>query len=137
MNPNRIFADLVVFARGYFRNPIGLFFSLFFPIILVSIFGVIFSAGGSPVTLYVVNSDAPSSTSAQFLADLNHTGAVSVQVVDTSDLSTYLADHSYPVGLVIPKGFAAALANHTPIALSVYGNPQDPTSLGIAESAVA
>jgi len=137
VNPNRIFADLVVFARGYFRNPIGLFFSLFFPIILVSIFGVIFSSGSSPVTIHVVNQDSPSNTSIQFLSDLNKTGAVNVELTSDGDLSGFLASNSYPVGLIIPKGFAAALANHTPIALTMYGNPQDPTSVGIAESAVA
>ncbi len=136
MRPNRIFADFVVFARGYFRNPIGLFFSLFFPIILISIFGVIFSGGNSPVTIYVVNEDSPSNTSIQFLADLNHTGAVNVEVTSVGNLSQYLADNSYPVGLVIPRGFAAALQNHTPIALTIYGNPSDPTSTGIAESVV-
>ncbi len=143
MRPARIYADLKVFVRGYLRNPIGLFFSLFFPIILVSLFGVIFSASSSTVTLYVENFDAPSNVSAQFLTALNHTGAVEVTVVDPNgsgvdgNFTHWLAVHSHPVGLVIPRGFQQAYLSHERVNLTLYTNPGDAVSSGIAESAVA
>ena len=141
MNPRHILADFKVFARGYLRNPIGLFFSLFFPLILVTLFGVIFSSGGQTITLYVENLDSPSNASIQFLAALNHTGGVRVSVIDPGsaggNFSKWLADNSDPVGLVIPRGFAADYASHSPVNLSLYTNPQDEVSVGIAQAAVA
>lgn len=142
MNPNRIFADFLVFVRGFMRNPIGLFFSLFFPIILISLFGVIFSAGTQSVNLYVENLDHPSNASASFMAALNHTGAVQVTLWDPAghpgeNFSHWLAVNSHPVGLVIPAGFGVAYANKTHVNLTLYINPEDAVSSGIAESTVA
>ncbi|MCI4317923.1 MAG: ABC transporter permease, partial [Thermoplasmata archaeon] len=58
MNPRRISADFLVFARGYFRNPAALFFSLIFPIILIGMFGLIFSAPtNQAITVYTENLD--------------------------------------------------------------------------------
>jgi len=141
MNGRRIYADYLVFMRGYLRNPIGLFFSLFFPIILISLFGLIYSAGGAAITLYVENNDHPSAASAQFLQELNQTGAVRVSLWDASahsgqNFSTWLAKNSNPVGLVIPAGFANDYTNHTHVNLTLYVNPEDAASDGIAESAV-
>ena len=41
----RIISDFKVFSRGYLRNKFGLFFGLIFPVILILIFGAIFSGG--------------------------------------------------------------------------------------------
>jgi ABC-2 type transport system permease protein len=142
MRPERIYADFTVFVRGFLRNPIGLFFSLFFPIILVSLFGVIFSAGAQTVTLYVENLDHPSNASAQFLDALNASGAVTVSLWNPAEngnqnFSQWLALHSHPVGLVIPNGFGADYAAKTHVNLTMYVNPEDSVSSGIAESTVA
>ncbi|MCI4354271.1 MAG: ABC transporter permease, partial [Thermoplasmata archaeon] len=141
VNGRRIYADFKVFVRGYLRNPIGLFFSLFFPIILVSLFGLIFSAGATAVTLYVENNDHPSAMSAQFLEALNATGAVKVQLWDPAqhnheNFSQWLANNSDPVGLVIPSGFAVDYQTHSRVNLTLYVNPQDQVSSGIATAAV-
>ena len=142
MRPGRIYADFKVFVRGYLRNPVGLFFSLFFPIILVSLFGLIFNSSASSVTLYVENYDAPSTASSQFLAALNQTGAIHVQLVDPNssavggNFTHWLATNSHPVGLVIPKGFQAGYFAHTRVNLTLYTNPEDAVSSGIAQSAV-
>jgi len=134
VNPRRILADFKVFSRGYFRNSAALFFSLFFPIILIVLFGAIFSGGGSTTTLYVENFDGNSNATASFLAALNSTGALSVEVVPVSDgnMSHWLGNNSDPVGLVIPKGYAAAVAAHQNATVILYTNPEDAASSGIA-----
>ncbi len=142
MNPRRIGADFKVFARGYFRNPIALFFSLFFPIILVLLFGLIFNQPTSSVTLYAENLDAGSNVSVQYLNALNETGAVHVVVIGPSQLAgnesmrEFLSDNSYPVGIVIPSGFGQHYLAREPINVTVYSNPEDAVSGGIAEAAV-
>jgi ABC-2 type transport system permease protein len=132
-------ADFRVVARTYFRNPLALFFSLIFPIILISLFGAIFSGAGSgSVTLIVVNEDHNSPTSVQFLQSLNQTSVVKVQVVSVAaqNLSTYLGQNAYSTGLIIPAGFQNDYRNHTPVNLTVYVNPQDASSEGAVLGAV-
>ena len=139
MRPRRIWADLLVFGRGYVRNPLGLFFSVIFPLILIGLFGLIFShTGPSAVTLYTENLDGNSNASQAFLSALNSTGAVQVQLVSPSsgDLRAWLADNNHPVGLVVPAGFQANYSTHQPVQLQLYTDPGDPTSAGIAEGAL-
>ena len=58
-SPRRIISDLKIFGQGYLRNKIGLFFSLVFPIILILLFGSIFSGGNNePIQVYVQNQDS-------------------------------------------------------------------------------
>ncbi len=141
MNPSRIRAYFVAFAKGYLRNPIGLFFTLVFPIILILIFGAVFAnSGSSAVPLYVENLDHNSPASVAFLAALNDTGAVSVTVVSPpagTNFSSYLGTQGYSAGLIIPAGFQAALTNKTPIVIPIYTNPSAASQAGIALGAVA
>ena len=143
MNLRRIGADLKVTARGYLRNPIALFFSLIFPLILILLFGLIFSStGGGTVTLYTQNFDVVhghySNLSQAFLSELNHTGLVQVDLVSPSvgSLSTWLGQNGNPVGLIVPAGFQANYTSHTATNVTVYTNPQAASATGSAVGAV-
>ncbi len=139
MNLRRVAAYFPAFARGYIRNPLGLFFALVFPMILILIFGAVFANSTSSVApLAVQNLDHDSPASQAFLAALNSTGAVTLSFVPPSagNLSTYLADNSLSSGLVIPAGFGADLANRTPVRLLVYTNPSTGAEAGIVQGAV-
>jgi ABC-2 type transport system permease protein len=139
MNPRRVFVYFPAFVKGYLRNPLGLFFSLVFPVILILIFGAVFaSTGSSKVPLTVQNLDHNSALSQQFLAVLNGTGAVSISFVAPSvgNLSIYMSHNSLSAGLVIPAGFAADVANKTPVVLLVFTNPSAGSSTGIIEGAI-
>ena len=139
MRPARIGADFRIVVRSYLRNPVALFFSLIFPIILIALFGLIFSAvGNSPVDVQVLNLDHNSSTSVEFLAALNNTTAVKVQVVNVnaSSFGTWLGQNDDPVGLVIPNGFAANYSLHRTTNLTVYVDPEAASSSGTVLGAV-
>jgi len=138
-------ADFRIVARTYFRNPVALFFSLIFPIILIALFGLIFSATGSgATTLVVVNEDhnpngiGYTNESVQFLAALNSTTVVSVKVVSVSpqNFSSYLGSNDYSTGMIIPAGFQEDYALHKPVNLSVFTNPQDAAAGGTVLGAV-
>ncbi|HEV8049239.1 MAG TPA: ABC transporter permease, partial [Thermoplasmata archaeon] len=140
MKPRRILADFSVFARGYIRNRVGLFFALVFPIILIGLFGLIFSGtGASAVTLYTENFDHNSPASVAFLNSLNESGAVKVDVVSPPSnlgFASWLAQQGYTVGLIVPAGFQSAYANHTSINVTLFTDPQDQASGGIAAGAI-
>ncbi len=139
MNFRRVGAYFPAFAKGYIRNPLGLFMSLIFPVILILIFGAVFSNSGSTqVPLTVQNLDDNSPASVAFLQALNGTGAVSITMVSSSvgNLSTYLAHQDLAAGLVIPAGFGADLVSHTPVRLLVFTNPSSGSEAGIVQGAV-
>jgi ABC-2 type transport system permease protein len=139
VNLRRVGAYFPAFAKGYVRNPLGLFFALIFPVILILIFGAVFSnSGTSPVPLTVQNLDNNSPASVAFLQALNSTGAVSVSMAPPSagNLSSYLSSHDLSAGLEIPAGFGADLVNHTPVRLLVFTNPSSGSEAGIVQGAV-
>jgi len=139
MNPRRVAVYFPAFVKGYVRNPVALFFSLIFPIILVLIFGAVFSNSGSAqVPVYVDNLDHNSAASQEFLAALNQSGSVSITLVapDTGNFSSFLDQQSADAGIVIPQGFGADLANQTPVVVTVYTNPSAGSAAGIVMGAV-
>jgi ABC-2 type transport system permease protein len=126
----RIRADLAVFGRGYVRARIGLFFSLIFPIILILLFGAIFSnSGSSTVPVYIQNNDNNSTASMGFIAALNSTNTMTITMVSPSvNFSQYLAQHSGSSGLAIPSGFQTDLDEKRPVNVTIYGNPTTSTN---------
>ncbi|MGI0071375.1 MAG: ABC transporter permease [Thermoplasmata archaeon] len=139
MKPSRIAGDFRVVTRSYLRNPVALFFSLIFPIILIALFGLIFSAtGSSSVTVPVLNLDHNSPESVEFLAALNNTSVVQVQLVDwtESSFASNLGKNGDPVGLIVPAGFAANFSAHRSTNVTVFTDPEDPASGGTLLGAV-
>ena len=131
--PSRVFADLKVFVRGYTRSKIGLFFSLIFPIILILLFGAIFSGGGGgPITVYVQNRDTGVSgfnAGNTFIAALNNNKTTTVTIVDNSqNLTDYMQAHSANQGVLIPQGFTTGYLNNETVDVVVYANPADTSS---------
>jgi ABC-2 type transport system permease protein len=126
----RTLSDLRLFGRGYLRNAAGLFFGLIFPVVLILIFGAIFSQGFSgTVTLYVQNLDYPSPYSIGFVQALNQTQIVNIISVSPSENFTeYLSAHSASDGLIIPAGFSADYGNYTYVKVILYGNPSQSSS---------
>ena len=128
----RITSDLRLFGRGYLRNAAGLFFGLIFPVILILIFGAIFSSGFSgKITLYVQNQDTQDilHVTTGFLANLTSTGTVSLVTVSPSEnFSQYLSAHSASDGLIIPPDFSANYTANKHVYVTIYGNPSQSSS---------
>jgi len=129
----RIYADFKVFSVGYLRNKFGLFFGLIFPVILILIFGAIFSGGGTgTVNVFAQNQDEGvfgQNIGDQFLAALNESTTIKVITVDASEnFADYLAAHSASDGIIIPQSFSADYLSGQQVNVTVYGNPASSTS---------
>ena len=131
----RLTSDLRLFGRGYLRNVAGLFFGLIFPVILILIFGAIFSGNNTgEVTVYLQNQDTSVpppfvNVSGNFTQALNSTAILNVQSVDASENFTkYLSEHSSSDGIIIPANFSLNYAMQQPINVTVYGNPTQSTN---------
>ncbi len=123
----RILADLSVFRREYLRNRTGFFFALIFPIILIAIFGAIFSGGSSgPINVYAQNQDPGGFISTPFLQTMNDTNVTRVVLIpQTQNLQQYLKDHSGAIGLLIPQNFSSDFIAGKQVNITVYSNPSD------------
>lgn len=129
----RIYADFRVFSVGYLRNKFGLFFGLIFPVILILIFGAIFSGGGGgTVTVYAQNQDqgfGGVNIGDTFLSALNESTTITVYTVDvTGDFGSFLATNSTSDGIVIPPNFSEDYVTGQQVNITVYGNPSSSTS---------
>jgi len=154
----RIFSDLNVFRREYLRNRAGLFFSLIFPIILIAIFGAIFSGGSNgPITVYTQNFDTgsvipcpivipnvtstgPKTWGTCFLEEMNATNVVRMKLISNNQsLTAYLQSHSGAVGMEIPANFSSSFIQKKSVNVTVYSNPSDNTGqivLGVASGVI-
>jgi ABC-2 type transport system permease protein len=137
-NSKRMLAELKVYARGNVRSREGFFFTLIFPIILILLFGAIFSGGGvSQTTVYVQNHDS-GQVAAAFIAALNSTsnncssststGLCLRPVSADANITQYLSSKSVSDGIVIPQGFTTAYVMNQRINVTLYGNPTSTTS---------
>jgi len=139
---SRIIADLKSFGKMYMRSKVGAFFTFVFPILLVLLFGAIFSAGGDQkVTLPVQNLDNGPHSQA-LINILNSTGVVKIKEIPADeDFSAYFSDNSLTMALVIPSDFSDrvndSIANPSGhhINVTLYGDPTQ-TTVSIAQAAI-
>lgn len=141
MSLTRIKADLLTFARGYMRSRVGLFFSLIFPIILILLFGAIFSGSSSgPIPVYVQNQDGSTQASTGFINALNSTNTLKLTLVDSSqNFSQFLRSNSATDGIVIAAGFGADYTAGKPVNITIFGNPASTTNgivIGVTSAVV-
>ena len=106
MRPRIIAADFKAELLSLSRSKGILFWTLLFPVMLILIFGAIFSdIDNTEYELRVQDLDN-SVTSQQFLEALNATGVIKVTLVDVdTDVQTYMDENDLKRFLVIPSGF--------------------------------
>ena len=138
----RMLSDLRLYGRSSLRSREGFFFTLIFPIILILLFGAIFSGGGvSQATVYVQNHDTGPVGSA-FVSALNSTSnycsnsssaGLCLRPVPTDlNFSQYLSSKSASDGIVIPANFSLAYESGQKVNVTVFGNPSSTTSALVA-----
>ncbi len=128
----RMLADLKLFARGYARTRIGLFFSLVFPIILILLFGAIFAGGNNgPISVYVQNQDT-GTVGAVFVKALNDTNIIKPVMVDPgADFKQYLLSHSSSAGILVPNNFSNKFNLKEHVNVTIYSNLADTSSVAV------
>ncbi len=108
---SRILVDFKATVLEFSRSPSAIFWTLAFPVILMLLFGAIYSGGGGGTYNLHVQDFDDSPYSAAFLEGMNGTGLVKIIVVDnTTDASQYISDNGLTSFLIIPAGFGANLS---------------------------
>ena len=106
MNFKFIKSDLILNIKHWLRSTGTVFWTLLFPVLLILIFGAIFS-GGTDVEFDLVIQDLDDTFfSEKFVSNLNNiTGVKLIPLDKDKDLSDYMLDEDKKVGLIIPEGF--------------------------------
>ncbi len=139
---NRILADAKAFGTQYLRSRTGTFFALAFPVLIILLFGAIFSGSGTTsLPLYVQNLDN-TANSWKFVQALNDTNLLVYNLIPSDvNITAYIRAHSINTALLIPVGFGDNVTraqNGDPsasVTVLLYGDPTQ-SSFGIATSAV-
>jgi len=121
---NRTFADLKAFGLQYLRSRTGFFFALIFPVILILVFGAIFSnIGTQKINLPVQDLD-DSFWSQQYIRILNQTNVFNVEMVSANvNFDEYIKDELLVLALQIPQGFGQAINSSQTANITLKGDP--------------
>lgn len=143
MNLRFIKTDLVLGIRSWLRSKGTVFWTILFPILLIMIFGAIFS-GTNEVNYDLALQDLDDSIDSQSLIRLlSESGFFNLKNISKNkDISTYMKDNDLSVGLQIPENFGKQLealkGNYTAkVNLTYYIDPTDSTTPNIVRGIIS
>jgi ABC-2 type transport system permease protein len=109
--------------KGLVRDRAALFWTFFFPIMFVLLFGVLFSgSGNSKVSVGFVDQDG-SPISAQIQKAFEGVQFLSLQTGSLADEKAAMQRGDVSAVIVVPNGLASAVASKTPVSLDLYTDP--------------
>lgn len=115
------------------RNRTALLFTLLIPVLLLVILGLAFN-GGNTLKVGLADQDG-STTSAQFVSQLQHIKGLSITTGSRHDLLQSLHNDSYDIVAVIPSGFGAGVRGETGSStIAIYQNQNSPQASSLATS---
>jgi ABC-2 type transport system permease protein len=108
-------ANLVVNIKSFYREKAAMFFTIAFPIMLILLFGAIFSnVDDASMDLHVQDLDqTPASAELVKQLELNGTFIIHNVSAGETDIAQYANDNSLNFVLVVPRGYGAAVENRT------------------------
>ncbi|MCQ5375222.1 MAG: ABC transporter permease [Methanomassiliicoccales archaeon] len=127
--PNRILSTLISSVKMFYRSKSSVFWTIAFPVILILIFGAIFSGGNGGKYNIHIQDLSDSQMSHKFIEALNQSEVINViDVGKDVNISEYIRENSPTAVLIIPSNFDSAFIpgatnNTTQLKLMI-----DPTS---------
>jgi len=127
----RISAIVVGALRMWFRSKHTLFWTLAFPVLLMLLFGAIFSVSQNPVfDLHIQNLDMvdgePTYWSKAFCDMLNKTEILNLHVVDSAENATqFIEEEGVERMLIIPPGFNSSVSTSNNVSIILKTVPAE------------
>ncbi|MGF3585254.1 MAG: ABC transporter permease [Thermoplasmatota archaeon] len=142
MNPHIIISDFVASMKGWIRSPGTIFWAVVFPVLLILLFGAIFSGSDSTTyNLYVQDQDQ-SVWSQQYIDMLKNISILKVEVIPKDkNITDYIKEKDLRGALVIPEGFSSKINQsfydpNASVNLSFYYDPSDQGATSVVRSIV-
>ena len=131
----RMFADMIAFGKQYMRSTVTMFFAFVFPILLILIFGAIFTnVGSQKIELPVQNLDQ-GEFSRMYISFLENTTLFTIEEIPADeDIESYISNNSLSVALYIPPDFSSritqliATGGNGTSNVTLYGDPSQSTT---------
>ena len=143
MNLRIVGMDVFYSIKSWWRSRGTVFWSLLFPIMLILIFGAIFSNTGSTTySVYVQDLDH-SSASTQLLDTMNKTGVLKITMVgDSENVTKYIKDNNIVSFLVIPSGLGeqinqSFIDTNAKMNLTYYYDPTETSTTAVVRSVIS
>lgn len=137
---SRIMADMVAFGKQYVRSGVAMFFAFAFPILLILIFGAIFTGGGDiKVSLPVQNLDQGQYSEIYMDILMNISVVEVANIPADEDFYQHFEDNDLNVAILIPANFSeqvgmALAGNHSARGIvTVYGDPSTTSFTTVSE----
>ncbi len=128
MNMTRLKVTFSMLMKEFYRNKAVMFFVLLFPILLMVLFGFIFSDQDEVQYILPIQNMDGGSHSWNFTQTLNDTGLFEIRLVDTDlDPYDYLLQQKTNTILVIPHGYQAEM-DQIIIQRFIMGQPNNDTA---------
>ncbi len=152
MNPRFIFHDFISNIKTWMRSIGTVFWTILFPVLLILIFGAIFSGAGDVSYEILVQDLDDTEMSDVFIDGLKEIDILNVTIVDSDiDIKKHMLDEDKSVSLVIPKGFSESINNYIqsqmdptfnlsgdelPFNLNLYVDPSDQTTTSVIRNTI-
>lgn len=142
MNFRIIAYDFCASIKTWSRSKGTVFWTLLFPILLIMIFGAIFSEGNETEYDFPVQDLDDSLWSHKFVDILRTIPILDVEMVDaTENITVYMQDRGRPGALVLPKGFGNTINQsfagfNVTANVSFHYDPSEQTSVSILRNMV-
>ncbi len=106
---SKILSEIRYSLIQFARNRGSMLFILGFPLLLFVVIGFMYTSQGGPLSLYVLDNDHTSASSA-FIQSMNIDGVVKVVDGSGMDLAKMLKDGKITAYVVVPAGFGASVS---------------------------
>jgi len=142
MNMRFILADLRSSLRQWIRSKGTVFWTILFPVLLIMIFGSIFSGTSELEYDLVIQDLDDSELSESYIAILENISLLKITIVDAdTDLSEYLQDQSKSVAIQIPEDFSETLQQsyvdeNVSVNISYFYDPSEQTTTSVIRNII-
>ncbi|UCD14003.1 MAG: ABC transporter permease [Thermoplasmatales archaeon] len=143
MNLKFIKTDLILGIKSWLRSKGTVFWTILFPVLLIMIFGAIFSDTGNIEYDLVVQDLDDSELSEGFVYILKNISILTIIEIDIDeDITEYMLDEDKSVALQIPEDFSEKLQayfvnTNASVNLTFYVDPSEQTTTGVIKSIIS
>jgi len=124
-------------VKSLVRDRAALFWTIFFPVMFVFLFGWIFGgSGSSKISVGFVDQDGTTASAGVKQAFVEVT-LLNLQVGSLDDEKAAMQHGDVSAVIVIPKGLQTAVAAKSPVAIQLYTDPAKSQTAQVVQGAVA
>jgi ABC-2 type transport system permease protein len=118
-----LWGQLVIETKLFLRDRSSVFWTYFFPVMLILLFGFVFNRP-DPIRVSIAFVDLDNSrTSHELLIDLSQVPVIDLMPMEPGEMHQALKNSEKSLAIVVPKGFEERIQKRQPVELQALYNP--------------